>query len=192
MKNLVYRIKCPPMSTNCYILSDRINAVIIDPAGNADTAHIISDLIDSLKLSVSAVMLTHGHFDHTSSVDNLFKKYRMPIFIHEDDFLLSRTTSLNCAELFNAGDIKITSPCKTFSDGSMFVFGDVSIRAIHTPGHTAGSSCFVTDEYIFTGDTLFEEGVGRTDLPTSNGADFERSLEKVKKMITGQRIYPGH
>lgn len=162
-----------PFLTNCYVLIDGIEAAVIDPGG--ETERIITE-VDGHGALLKYIILTHYHLDHTLSAPKIKEEKVAKILIHEaeKDFL------------------KI-EPDEFLTDGSEIKIGKTYLKVIHTPGHTKGSICLLGDGLIFTGDTIFRDGFGRTDLPGGSQANLELSLSKLKKIFkTGMKIYPGH
>ncbi len=162
-----------PFLTNCYILIDEIEAAVIDPGG--ETNKIIEE-VDKNGAILKYIILTHYHLDHSLSALELKEKKMAKILIHEAE------------EPF----LKFT-PDEFLTKEEKIKIGKTYLEIIHTPGHTKGSISLLGDGLIFTGDTLFKDGVGRTDLPGGSPADLELSLLKLKKIFkTGMKIYPGH
>ncbi len=176
------------MNQNCYVLTkDDKNAIIIDPG--LDTDAILKVLKDQ-KLNPKYVLLTHGHFDHIYSAKKL-KDMGAKIYITEVDGPKLLDYELNMGFLF---DIK---PEAVLPDGFLIEgennFDGEVFEVVFTPGHTSGSSIILYKDMAFTGDTYFEEGVyGRTDLLDGNQELLEKSLEKIKPILKGKKIYAGH
>lgn len=180
-----------PYGQNSYLLSDYSDALIIDPGMNAPA------LLEELKnkeLKVKAILLTHGHFDHIFGIMLLEKEYPSPIYIHESEAKLFLDNDFNYASMFGrkfdlSKDITII-PFKHLDEINISSF---KVKVHHTPGHTAGSSCFQVEGNLFTGDTLFSMGVGRTDLMTGNLNALRKSLDYIfSSFSTKTMVYPGH
>jgi len=162
-----------PFLTNCYVLIDGIEAAVIDPGG--ETKKII-DEIDRHGALLKYIILTHYHLDHTLSALKIKEEKVAKILIHETE-----------------KDFLKFEPDEFLTDGSEIKIGKTYLRVIHTPGHTKGSISLLGNGFIFTGDTIFKDGFGRTDLLGGSPADLELSLSKLKKIFkTGMKIYPGH
>lgn len=180
------------VQTNCYIVSNpkTKQAVIIDPA---DKANSIKESIELDGLTVVGILLTHGHFDHILASNDLASYYQVKIYASEHEKELLADPNQNCSAGIGRS-VSLLLEDKLM-DGDVLELADFSIKAIHTPGHTAGGTCyyFVNHGIIFSGDTLFLESVGRTDLPTGNGAKLVESI-KSKLLILEETIvvYPGH
>jgi glyoxylase-like metal-dependent hydrolase (beta-lactamase superfamily II) len=162
-----------PFLTNCYVLIDGIEAAVIDPGG--EMKKIINE-VDGHGALLKYIILTHYHLDHSLCALKIKEEKVAKILIHkaEKDFL------------------KFT-PDEFLTDGNEIKIGKTYLKVIHTPGHTKGSISLLGNGFIFTGDTLFKDGFGRTDLPGGSPADLELSLSKLKKIFkTGMKIYPGH
>lgn len=174
-------------TSNCYIIHDEQNALIIDPGGD------LSDIHASIKnRKVHAVLCTHAHYDHIINVQTLKLIYDIPFYLHHDDKNLLKHTNLYSA-LFGGKD-KISIPTV-----DVFVYGNelidfyfLKIYIIHTPGHTPGSICIQADNYIFTGDLIFKGKIGRIDLPGGNKQKLKTSLEKILNIENDLHIFPGH
>lgn len=160
-----------PLLTNCYILRTKDEALVLDPGGGVKTI-----LNEVGKRKLKFIILTHHHWDHTLSALPLSKKTQAKILIHEGE---RNFVSFKVDQFLKEGDeIKI---------------GESALKIIHTPGHTKGGICILGDGFIFTGDTIFADGYGRTDLPGGSEKDLKNSLEKLEKIIKpGFKIYPGH
>ncbi len=177
------------MPTNCYVLSSNGVAVIVDPGGGYGK---IEAYLKEYGLKAVAVLLTHGHFDHILDAHK-WEKAGARIFIHEDDAscLVSPDDSL-------ASMVGLTIPpvkeYETFSDGKVIKFDTVSVRVIHTPGHTKGGCCFeLEDGALLSGDTLMCETYGRTDFPGGSSVRIADSIKNKLFTLEGDRmIYPGH
>jgi hydroxyacylglutathione hydrolase len=172
------------LSTNCYVAHSQLTkeAIIIDPGLESPTeAQQIFDYITIDSLKVKLIVNTHGHEDHISGDSMIQEKYKVPIHIHK----------------FDAGFLedlqKGNYPAPVLlEEGSLISFGDQTLKVLHTPGHTPGSICLQGERLIFTGDTLFAEGIGRTDFPGGSDRDMQKSLERLVHLPDNLLIYPGH
>ncbi|MBQ0126070.1 MAG: MBL fold metallo-hydrolase [Clostridiales bacterium] len=182
-------INLPPVGTNCYIIYGEKIAVIIDPASNAEK---ILSAIEKSGKTLAAVLLTHGHFDHIGAAEEICEKTAAPLYIHDDDVELLTSPEHNASKSFDCPDVTVNIAATPLTDGQKLVFDDIEITVMHTPGHTKGSVCYFCGDDVFTGDTLFEGGYGRTDL---YGGDFHKiiaSLKKLLPLVKEKRVHPGH
>jgi glyoxylase-like metal-dependent hydrolase (beta-lactamase superfamily II) len=172
------------LSTNCYVVNcpKTQEAIIIDPGFDApQEAEQICRYVDKNTLKVKFIVNTHGHSDHIRGDSTLKKKYSVPICIHAYD--AHRLTGLG----------ENTQPANILlEDEALLKFGKVTLKIMHTPGHTRGSISLVGEKLVFTGDTLFAGGIGRTDLPGGSDRDMKLSLEKLLRLPEHYVVYPGH
>ncbi len=175
------------LGTNCYIITDsKGNTVVIDPADEFE--RIVSELDGH---EVCAILLTHGHFDHTGAVNKLKQRYNAQVVISsEDEEMLSDNTK-NVAYLVNASPDPITAD-RLVNDGDVVEIGELVFEVIATPGHTKGSVTYKIEDKLFTGDTLFCDTVGRCDLYGGNPVKLIRSLQKLAKLEGDFEVFPGH
>ena len=170
------------LSTNCYIASSQKTkeAIIIDPGIDFPTeTKQIFDYVSKNELKIKLILNTHGHADHISGNAMMQDRYKVPIYIHRlDKHVLEGS--------------KETLPPVLLEEGSPIDFGDESLKVMHTPGHTPGSICLIGNKLVFTGDTLFAQGIGRTDFPEGSDIDMRSSLQKLRLLPDYLLIYPGH
>lgn len=160
-------------ATNSYLLFSKREVGIIDPGGEAEK---IVQEIKSKKSKAKYIINTHWHIDHILANLKIKKETGAKILIHEAE-----------------RDFIKFKPDKFLKDGEKIEIGDVILKVVHTPGHTKGSICLLGENIIFTGDTLFKDGYGRTDLPGGSQKELESSLEKLSKLLKpGMKVYPGH
>ncbi|MBU1145534.1 MAG: MBL fold metallo-hydrolase [Firmicutes bacterium] len=176
---------------NTYVLVKKNKAIVIDPGFNG--AQILEYLSTS-NFELQMVLLTHGHFDHLRDIKLLQKHSKFVIYIHELDKQNLFDESFNYAKSFHSSfTLKPEQEVKYLQDNSKILFEDQEITLLHTPGHTIGSSCYLIDKFLFSGDTLFTDSIGRTDLKTGNQKMMNDSILKLKEKISNQTlIYPGH
>lgn len=188
---VIHKMALGQLQTNCYIIqTENNNAIIIDSGANPNQ---VMDFIKTIKLKVSALMLTHGHYDHTGAVDEIKKQTGANIYIHKDDAEMLENAQKGLAIHFM--DESEYVPIKAdvlMQDGTKFEFDEVSIEVIHTPGHSKGSCVFVAGEYMFSGDTLFERSIGRTDLYGGDMGQMKASLKKLALIDADLLVLPGH
>ena len=188
MDRMIKRIVVGPLETNCYIFTDPVSkeAVLIDPGSDGDGT--IKSEVESKALKLKCIINTHGHGDHISSN----KKFNLPIYIHKLDADFLGSSELNLSATFGL-TIKSPPASRLLEEGDVIEVGDFTLKVIHTPGHTPGSVSLLTDGAVFTGDTLFMGGMGRTDF--SYGSE-EQLIDSIKnKLLTLNEntvIYPGH
>jgi len=158
------------LQTNCYIVVDEksTEAIIIDPGDEA--AKILPNLAG---LSIRYIVITHGHPDHFGALDEIKKQTRVPVLIHPDD------------NWFIEGD-------NNLKDGDEIKFGSLTLKVIHTPGHSQGSLCLYLPGHLFSGDTLFSTTHGRVDLPGSSPRAMRQSLKTLAALPDDTIVYPGH
>jgi glyoxylase-like metal-dependent hydrolase (beta-lactamase superfamily II) len=184
---ILEKIVVGSMEVNCYLLGQvrTKEIVIIDPG---DDYLKIKKVIDRLKLIPKFIVNTHGHMDHIGADD----KFNLPIYIHKLDKDCLTNSHRNLSAMFGLS-YQVKSGAKTLEDEDILKLDDLRLEIIHTPGHTAGSICIKVDDIVFTGDTLFLGGVGRTDFPGSSEKDLFRSIrEKLLVLGDSTIIYPGH
>ena len=166
--------------TNCYIVWDAgaDSCVVIDPGYDPE---IVLDKASALGKTVCAVLLTHGHFDHVGGVRGIAEKTNCPVYIHEKE--------LSQPEEMTAGPLHYTC---TYGEGDMLSLAGLSVRVLHTPGHTQGSVCLLCEDTMFSGDTLFMGSMGRVDFPGGSWSQMMASLDRLKTLPGDYRVYPGH
>ena len=187
----IYKLK--PLSvcgTNSFIVAGKQgNAVLIDAP---DDAEYIKNQLDSHGLTLKMILLTHGHFDHVGAVADLAEQTGCQVYIHEQDLQKLTDDSKNLSSYFGCGGVKPYHRAIDFKDGDTIKMDELEFRVIHTPGHTSGSVCFVIEDVMFSGDTLFARSIGRTDMPDGSTMVVLKSLEKLAKLEDNYRVYPGH
>jgi hydroxyacylglutathione hydrolase len=172
------------LSTNCYVVScpEIKEAIIIDPGFEADyEAEQVIRYVDETSLKVKFIVNTHGHADHISGDLVLKRKYGVPVYIH--------TYDAGC--LNDLGD-NLSPVNVLLEDGGLLKFGRVTLKVMHTPGHSLGSISLVGETLVFTGDTLFAGGIGRTDFAGGSDRDMRASLQKLVALPDDYVVYPGH
>lgn len=177
-------------AANCYLVSEGSDAVIIDPCAPAET---ITDLLSQSGLNLHAILLTHGHFDHILSLDTLRDATGAPAYLHRGDADFPGDAAKSCYLTLIGRDIRHRPAERMLDGGEILEFGALRFSVLHTPGHTAGCVCYRCGDALFTGDTLFATGYGRTDLPGGNFAALRQSLAALASMQSEPlTIYPGH
>jgi hydroxyacylglutathione hydrolase len=185
------KMQVGPLGTNCYIAYDEKahQAVVLDPGGSA--ADILS-FIDREHLDVLYILNTHGHADHIAANDAVKRATKAIIAIHEDDAAMLQNAQKNLS-MFIGGSAQFPPADQILKDGDIVKAGTMSFEVLHTPGHTPGGVCFLTDEILFSGDTLFCESIGRTDFP---GGSYEQLIHSIKEKLMPLKdevkVFPGH
>ncbi len=171
------------INTNCYIVTDEKETLIIDPGGDSD--RIIKVIEDKL-LKPKLCLLTHAHFDHVLAVNEIIERYKIPLLLSRKDlFLLKEVTDFE----------KVEKSLEFIDEESSISLGNTTFQIIETPGHTPGSVSLYSEEkkVAFVGDLLFVEGfVGRTDFEYGNERTLHNSIERVLMLPSSICIYPGH
>jgi len=180
-----------PLGTNCYIVHNGTDALIVDPGGDSD---VMIKYLTEEKLNPRAILLTHAHFDHIGGVDRLRSYYDVSVYLHENEASWLENPEDNGSSLLLGSEI-VTKPAEhQLNQGSMQI-GTLSFEVIHTPGHSPGSVSFIfhDDKFVISGDVLFYQGVGRTDLPGGDINLLERSIrQSLYKLPDSYTVYPGH
>jgi glyoxylase-like metal-dependent hydrolase (beta-lactamase superfamily II) len=178
------------LDVNCYIIYDskNLNAAIIDPGEDGDRV-ILS--IEKDGFNPEILINTHGHYDHISSDDKIRAKFQIPLAIHKDDAHMLSDIYKNASALLGISVI-IKTPDMLLEDNQKVNLSFVSLKVIHTPGHTKGGICLLFDGFLITGDTLFAGTIGRTDLDGGDCQEMKLSLSKIKNLDPSLVIYPGH
>ncbi len=187
VKNMVLGM----IMTNCYIAYADVvkEAFIVDPADSADEIQL---KITELGVKPVAILLTHGHFDHIGAVDELRDKYKIKVYVYEDEKDVM-TSDANLASMI--GKRMSVEADEYLRDLQTIIIGGEKIQVIHTPGHTKGSCCFYLpdEKVLFSGDTMFCQSFGRTDFPTGSMSQLISSIKnRLLKLDDDVKVYPGH
>ena len=177
------------MQANCYIVqAGDGTAAVVDPGDEA--ARLLQHL-QSTGLRVTAVWLTHGHFDHIGAADALRAAFSCPIVALAAEAALLADPQKNLSSAFSPVPLSLTADT-LLADGDTFAFGGETVGVLHTPGHTSGSCCYKLGKWLFTGDTLFDGSIGRTDFPTGDPTALSLSLERLVAIPDDLCVLPGH
>ena len=188
----VLRYIVGPVCTNCYLLVNHKTGelLVVDPG---DQAQLIEKQIEKTGAKPVAILLTHGHFDHAGAAEALADKYQISIYAHEAERETLEDPGLNLCGMI--GEHKVYHADIFVKDEEVLNLAGFSIRVFFTPGHTIGGCCYyIADEKIlFSGDTLFQESVGRTDFPRGSASDLIRAIrEKLMPLPDDVTVYTGH
>ena len=177
---IIHTLPLGDYQTNCYIAyaPESKSCAVIDPGYFPE--RILSFLADK-GLSVDAILLTHGHFDHVGAVRDMVAETDCPVYLHEQE--------LSQPEQMTAGPLYYTH---TYGEGDVLKLAGLSLRVLHTPGHTPGSVCLQAEGVLFSGDTLFQSSIGRTDFPGGSFPQMQKSLRRLKEIPENLRVLPGH
>ena len=173
---------------NCYVVraEESSRCVLIDPGYEAER---ILAYLKAEKLTVDAILLTHGHFDHVGAVKTLLLETECTLCMHEKDWSVSKNPLTGWMYPLAGLEYDGLQLCR--EDDSIFAAG-LTFEVLETPGHTPGSVCYRCGDALFTGDTLFDGSCGRTDLPGGDGKTIMQSLQRLKNIPEDLPIYPGH
>ena len=178
-------IKCLPvgnLEANCYVVTDEatLMCAVIDPGDEINT---IMDYIEDNKLAVKAILLTHGHFDHTGAASGVSEETGAIIWMNKAD------AAEDPRDMYK---YRAPEGTRFYSDGDVIEVGALKFRVMETPGHSPGSVTLKCGEALFTGDTLFAGSCGRTDLPGGDTETLMRSLRRLGEIPGNYEIWPGH
>ncbi|HUS60130.1 MAG TPA: MBL fold metallo-hydrolase [Nevskiaceae bacterium] len=187
----IERLIVGQLQTNCYLAWDeeRSEAVIIDPGDDAD---FIIRKIQDLKIQPIFIVATHGHFDHVLAVTELKLAYLIPFLMHKADLFLLKKSGATAQYFTEIRTDPILPPDKFVKEGDLIKFGKEKLKVIETPGHTPGSIALFTPGILFSGDTVFAQGVGRTDFSYASSKKLKNSLKKLFQLPEKTVVYPGH
>ena len=187
---IVRKVIVGPFASNCYIVGSESNkeGVIIDPGDDAE--EILKNIKDS-GLDIKLIVLTHGHIDHTGAVKEVKKATGAEVAIHTDDAKSLQEQLLG--RLFGLSYPPPPPPDWLLKDGDSIDIGDLHFLVVHTPGHSPGGICLLGEGVVFSGDTLFNYGIGRYDLPGGSGSQLMNSIHTKLMILPNDTIvYPGH
>ncbi|MGB9836099.1 MAG: MBL fold metallo-hydrolase [Candidatus Saccharicenans sp.] len=180
-----------PLETNCYLYfcPETRDCAIIDPGAEAER---IFPVVTELNLKPVLILNTHGHVDHIGANVEVKERYHIPIALHSADLpMLEENVQLEFGLMLGAKPSP--PPDRLLADGDEIKIGKTVLKVIHTPGHTPGSVCFYADGLLFSGDTLFCGGVGRTDLPGGSWKQLAQSLRSRVLVLPDETVVlPGH
>ena len=181
---LIKDLQVGRLDTNCYIVSDEksLNCAIIDPGADSG---LILDYIEEAKLKPLCIFLTHGHFDHILAVKALCQALpELPVYIHDAD--------LNGPDEMDASALRGLPNMRLYKEGDEIPVGALRFKVLETPGHSLGSVTLQCGEALFTGDTLFRDSCGRTDLVGGSMQSLLASLRRLNALPGDYEVYPGH
>lgn len=180
------------LGTNCYVVTDELSghSFIIDPAEYDERLEEV--IKNQCRGKVDYVFLTHGHYDHTLGCEKIKETTGAKIAISSEDAEMLTNGEINCSCAFYGFPMTACGCDIEIKDGDIFEVGSLKIRAMSTPGHSEGGMCFITDNSIFSGDTMFYGSYGRYDLYKGSLKKLIDSLKKLLELEGDYNVYPGH
>ena len=189
MEYKIMKLVVGQLQENCFILFDENkDTFVVDPGGSSEN---IIETIEKNSLNIKYILLTHGHFDHVGAVAALVKKYKAPVYLSKEDRAFLESPKEVRASAFGM-QIEAAGVDVFVKEGDEIPFSEGTIKVIETPGHTLGSVCYLFENYLFAGDTLFNGSIGRTDFPESDHSLMVESLKKLKKLDDEIYVLSGH
>ena len=179
-----------PLESNCYVVGcpETQKGFVVDPGGDGDR---IIEEIERSGLEIEYIFNTHGHVDHVAANAAVKEATGAILVVHEAEREALEKPHSFWASL--VGGVEPSQPDETMDEGDRYEIGTVTVKVYHTPGHSPGGVCLAVDDVLFTGDTLFAQSVGRTDLPGGSHETLEDSLRRLRDDFPPQtRIFPGH
>lgn len=179
-------VEVAPLMTNCYLIGDEREKVcaVVDPGGSPDR---VLAMIARSALAPAMILLTHGHYDHVRGIPGVLAKYPdLPVYCHEKDICPAGNT----AESFFLPHVGENQ--RTYGEGDELKLGDLTIRVLHTPGHSGGSVTLLVEDLMLSGDTLFAGSMGRCDLPGGDEDTIFASLRRLASLEGSYKVLPGH
>lgn len=188
---ILQRFTVGPFAENCYLVGAAPRIAIVDPGAESD---LIAEHIDRQGWKPEAILLTHGHIDHVAHCAHVAERYAIPVYIHRADLaLLTQPQFPEFAAMLGAR--VCPAPAGFFEEGVPVEVAGLTLRVIHTPGHTPGGVCLLDAEsrQALVGDTIFYRGIGRTDLPGGDFATLATSVRDRLFTLDGDwQLWPGH
>lgn len=176
--------------SNCYLVTTQEkNALVVDPGGEID--NIVSE-IQQEGLTLRYILLTHAHYDHIGGVNALVEKYHPQVVLGREDEDMALDAHLNLSARGKLVKGFTIQPTVLVQEGDTIALDELRIKVIETPGHTKGGVCYVCEDVIFSGDTLFRGDIGRCDLYGGNLDTMMKSLKKLKDLPGDYKVLPGH
>ena len=190
MTNEIYTLPLGAMGTNCYIIAtENKNAVAVDIG---DDFPKFKKFIEDRGLKLKKILLTHSHFDHVLGTEEARKTYDAEVFVHElDSWKLNDEEGCFCGFKYGMHFNPVTK-FTGIKDSDTITQDELTFKVLHTPGHSAGSVCYICDDVIFSGDTLFCGSMGRTDFEDGSSEEILKSLKKLANLKGDYKVYPGH
>ncbi|MES2198796.1 MAG: MBL fold metallo-hydrolase [Chlamydiota bacterium] len=183
---------CGPCQTNSYLVACPIThkAFVVD--ASQGSAPLIQRALQKHKLTLEKIFLTHSHWDHIADAKELFSSTQAPLLIHRLDAPNLILPGKDGLPLYFS--IEGMEPTGFLEEGDILTVGELTIQVLHTPGHSPGGVCLYLpkEESLFSGDTLFQGTMGRIDFPTSKPEDMWKSLQKLAKLPSHTKVFPGH
>ena len=180
------------LPTNCYLFVDERTgkAAVVDPGFLSEE---LEQAVQQVGVeNVEAILLTHGHYDHIMGVPMIKEMTGAKIYIHQEDAAFTSNSDLNLSRMIAARQCVPFTADVILQEGDTLMVGEVPVKLINTPGHTRGSSCYLVEDALFTGDTLMRGTMGRTDFQTGSPIEMQKSLARLRDLPGDYRVYPGH
>ncbi len=184
-------ILLPAFQTNTWLLYDDedLSAILIDPAAPDSR---LEEMIRRKGLKLSGIVNTHGHADHIGGNTYFKNAFSCPVMIHEDDAIMLIDNRKNLSEYMDT-PLSENQADRLLKDGDIITMGSHDLKVLHTPGHTPGCICLLLDKFLISGDTLFEQSIGRTDFPGGSHEKIIRSIiDKLFVLPDDTVVFPGH
>lgn len=180
------------LEVNCYFLTEEKTGqtAVIDPGFVSESLE--QEILKVGKENITTILLTHGHFDHITGVNHVRELTGAKVYLPQEDQAFPANPALNLCAMMTSEPTRSFPVERLLKDGDTICLGDLTIQVIHTPGHTAGSCCYLVQDALFTGDTLMAGSVGRTDFPTGSYPQILNSMKKLYQLPGDYRVFPGH
>ena len=186
----IHTLQLGELRSNCYIAETAPGrCVAVDIGGES---RMFLEFLKMKKLKLTKILLTHGHFDHIGGVEDVRAATGAEVYIHENDAPMLQSSSASLHSSMSIYPFKAVTDYTVVRGDCYINDGSCTFRVFHTPGHSYGSVCYICDDVMFSGDTLFCTSIGRTDFPGSNGEVMRISLARLAELTEDYKVLPGH